>query len=112
MTDADVNCFVIEPMRYIVCGVAGTPFSKSARPYPALTSVSRPRMTTTDTPGASPAATKAFARESMVERTTATRGRCADAAGCCAWSAGHETHTARAHLMIFGICGWAGRRGW
>ena len=105
MTDADVNCFVIEPMRYIVRGVAGTPFSKSARPYPALTSVSRPRMTTTDTPGASPAATKAFARESMVERTTATRGRCADAAGCCAWSAGHETHTARAHLMIFGICG-------
>ena len=90
----------------IECGVAGTELSTSARPYPSLTSVSRPRTTTIDTPGSSRAARNAFASESTVRRTVIGSERWVPCGtGCWAWSIDQVRHSASAGRRIFGMGG-------
>ncbi len=62
---AAANCFVTDPIRYTVRGVAATSFSRSAFPAASTATVSAPRVIATATLGAPPWATKSCTSESV-----------------------------------------------
>jgi hypothetical protein len=77
MIAAAVNCFVTDPISYTACSGVATSSSRSAFPYPFITTVSRPRTTAIDSPAARPVASAAAAIESTTAAARARSATCA-----------------------------------